>query len=741
MRSENSSSVPGDRTNTLRAVLPLEQHLLYDNRQKGADKTHIVVKIAVLVNAARSKRLALAVVQILSALSDSSTFGFADQFSDFYRTKMNRLAGLIDASDETVRVRDGFVRRLSLDERFEDTAFSSSSTTNEAPPDSSDDSPLSEDIDTAIQASILDLLLVNTQPGRPSPNLAHLLIGCDIRLRSDELDLTSVGSSSCLTVVLEYLARIQADATGADAFQDVPNLLLEAPSVAEKSYRLIRQLCLHEHTARAVAALLRTEYDFFVGQSQILPLEYPVLLSSASGRLTNIDGTQIDTSAEIVTSCLYSQAWLMEALSLEVNELVNAGRTDKTLQILSALYDSYSSVETAAGSSMHRRKRDADQALPRMLDLFYSLDFTWQDSIAVNELPISSFASVNFDHCLRRQASGCIIYDFEAVLATLQRAKQALQEQGAITSQQQQDAVREEKKAILENLVIENNRREIQHARLHTLKAWRNLLDVTLSRAWHMVSGTTSATLLLDLLSSVLPPIVSEGADAELQEILAGAALLLITQLRNEALRDHSASQGPSSPLYATDRLLPILQMLVRAIVEQGLPASVRGNLYAAFLHYIQHCSSSIARASATGPGAASGNNATALMSTNDDVFTSASESSADDALTLDGASTVGGSKRLVRRSTLEAGNVAIIQSSLNKLLPIVCMDAADGNDVWQTVAYSMLNALCQAAGQGSTGSKLAGLLAKHGYLQAFVTSIKDREADIIDTLQSDPGK
>jgi nuclear pore complex protein Nup205 len=77
----------------------------------------------------------------------------------------------------------------------------------------------------------------------------------------------------------------------------------------------------------------------------------------------------------------------------------------------------------------------------------------------------------------------------------------------------------------------------------------------------------------------------------------------------------------------------------------------------------------------------------------------------------------------------------------MDRLLPVICLDAAAGHEVWQTVAFTLLDSLCSVAGEGTAGAKLAGALSKQGYLQAFVSSLKEQEADLSEVLRPDPGK
>lgn len=705
--SEASTSLPTNRLNSLRSVQTLDQYMLY--------KSRVVVRIAVLVNTLRSKAIALTAIRILTFLADSSTFNVIDVFKDVYKTKMNRLAGLIDASDETARVQDGFVRRLTADPDFDDLPAAKDVTL--VRPD--------EDIDDVIKTTILDLLLRNTQPSSPAPNIAHLLLGCDLRRRSDELDFDDISgdaAASCLHIVLAYLEKIAADYRGIDSDDGLPNILLAQPSLAEKCYRLVRQLCLHDYTSKAVTTYLRAGRHFFLSQSSLLPLRFADLPGDFNGTVALSDGSSLSTSALTVVSTLHSQAWLLDTVALELNSLINSGQVEQAIRLLAVLYGGESDLSEDDSFA----NQGSTQSLARMLDVFYSLDFSWTDGVRVDPAPLSFFANVSFEGCLRRQPTGSEIYDFEAVMQELQNAHQTLQSQGALNSQQQVEAIRAESKMILENLVIENNRRDIQYARHHTLQAWRNLLDVTLIKAFDLLPSNGADSLLLDLLSVVIPPIGAEDTDPVVQKIFAGAAVLLATQLRQQGLRQPQSSQ---SSISSTDRLVPILQATVRAIVQPGLSITVRGNLHAVLLQYL-HYSSQLSRSKGATKAIA-----------NSLSLTNLNESVADDSFSFDGASTVGGTKTLKHRTPLESGNLSVLQGALDRLLPVVCLDAAAGHQVWQTVAFTLLDALSAIAGEGSAGSKFLTALSRQGYLQTFVASIKEQESDLAEVLRPDPGR
>lgn len=679
-----------------------------------------IADIAVLVNSTRSKAIGLTVVRIMSYLSNSTSFNTTDIFKDVYKTKINRLAGLIDASNEGALILKGFVDRLAGDPAFDDSVFTED--------DASATPQTASGIDTVIKLSIMDLLLINTQPGREAPNVAHFLLGFKLGVRMDDLQIVHANNStnqpvSCLNVVLDYLERIYDDTVGAEADQALPNILSESPLLGEKLYRLVRQLCMHEYTSQAMNTYMRSRQQF-LRQSAVLPLPIPSSSGDVMGTVTYADGSLAHAAVGDVVATLQASAWILETLALELSNLADKDLPDQALRLLASLYGTTSDN---VDPDLHKFGGSTEQGLPRMIEIFTALDFSWKDSITINSTSITQpFSEIPFHVCLREVSSGCEVYDITAVRILLGSARELY---NSHNSQQRQEDIDDQERAILENLVIENNRREVEYARTNALKAWRIMLDITLTRASSLLPAGDSSSLFLDLLDLLLPNRTGEDLDSTIYDILTGAALLVMGQLRQANLRQQ-AGKIPSGAGLAPERLLPVLHNVVRAIIRPGLTSSVRGNLYAILLQFLHLSSSPLAVSSS--------------VMAHDGPELSLSEfpqANLDGGLTGDGSSTVGSSLPATSKSPFAAGMLAFLQSSLERLLPVVCLDASSGPEVWQTVAYTVLDGLCRLAGRGMSGSRFASVLSKQGYVHAFVQSIRDNEAQLLSTLMPDPGE
>lgn len=689
----------------MRQLKTLDVHLLYN--------AQTVTRIADLVGCLHCKSIGLASVRILNYLADSPTFNTTDVFKNIYTNRINRLAGLIDASTGTAGVIESFVKRLSDAPEFADLRF---------PLDASESSDATDgSVDAAIQSSILDLLLHNTQPHSDAPNIAHLLLGFKLGAQASQLEIQEADGSqdrpfNCFHILVDYLSRISDDLNRVDSPSNLPNVLAESPVIAEKMYRLIRQLCLHTYTSAAVTAYLRN-HDVLPQQAAALPMPVYDTNTADAGTIMYADKAKIHAPLPQIVSTLHAQAWLLETLALELATLAEVGLTDEATQLLAVLY----------GPNNTLNDDDTEQQnLPRMLEIFAGLDFGWEDALAYNETPIAQpFAELDYNSCIKSDARECMVYDVNAVVTMLRNARKRSSAQQSASQSQELDL---QERAILENLVIENNRREIQHARLAVVKAWRVVLDITLTRTFALLPSSGSGILLLDILDRTLPPIAAEDVEANLQAVLGEAAVLLMASIRQIGIAEAASLSGSGSRIFAPERLLAILNTVLAAVTRSGISTSLRGNLYAFLLLFFQH--SETARNAQSASDLVSGDSTLDISLDNGEM----------DDIRFETTSTVGGSRQLTRRSPLQSGIISMLTSGMDRLLPTVCLDATAGSQVWQTVALTLLDALARLAGQGSSGSHLATLLAKQGYLQAIVDSLKESEAELLQTLEPEPG-
>lgn len=685
----------------VRQVEPLDQHIFHANA--------VVISTAVLVGQQLDDEMALLAVKLLSFVAESRFFNSMDQYKVGKRSgRMNRLLGLIEGSEESDVIVAAFLGRIEA-AAF---AFSDLDDSDDFVLDAADDL---EDRDmakfaAATRSAILDLLLLNTQPTRPGPNIAHFFLGFDVRAPPERLVIESRDSRkarlSCLHAVLDLLdVGLGAD----DADDDAPAipLLDRDPLFAEKCYRLVRQLCLSDYSSAAVSRFLRTSKNFFVLQAQSLPLPVPEVEAGGTGTLTYTDGRRLRTSCAAVVASLHAMAWLLETIALELNTLTSEGLRDQTLELVSILFDS--GAQPQAMNVLDLKGRP-EQVLPCVQEILFSLAADWTDDLDAPPIKLSFFSGVDWNQTLQLDSTGCEQYDTTAVLALLGAARRDAQNRGLLSSAAQQEEMKTELRATLQALVVENHRREIAFAKLHSLKAWRTLLELSLTRAFHLLPPEGRQIFTLDLLSTCLEQVVATQTDTPTGELFSEVIVSLMAKLRHEARQIGTLAAGDSAQAFPVDRLLPMLDSILQGILRSAASNIVRGNLYAAllnFLHYVQAVSSSTSISPSPEP----------------DDLASGSDLVAANA----------------QRSSLETGTMAKLSPLFERLLPEICRDATMGLEVWRTVAFTVLDGLLMTADRSRYGAKVLSMLERDGSLKRFVDLLKESEPAILNALEPDP--
>lgn len=702
--AETGITMSATRQKLLQSVSALDQRLLY--------APDAVVQIALLVGCEDNLEIALVATRITGKLADSPYFDVIDKFAKYNKARKNRLVSLFETSQNAANVRETFMRRL--EENVAEVILE----------DGEDiDSRSSPDVILqAIRSSIIDILLRCTGVHRQAPNLAHYLLGFLPQGRTGSIDYDKAGGfeaePSCLQIILALMRGVEEEEketnplaqNGGDR-QSPITFIERHPAFASKCYQLVRQLCTHDYTSAQFSRFLRAQEDYFVHQSRVLPFRIPEVVEGAVGSLAFTDGGRSKTSYSAVCSVLLGEASLLDTIALELSTLAAADDTQRAKRLVASLFGNPGSTDLESDKAF--QPLGARSTLPRLLEAFYVFDFVWEDDIPFVDRPLQYFGELNYSSCLRPDASGCAVYDLKQALALLRAARRDLHARGVLDSEQRRADAQADMKVVIERLMFENHSREIAFARTKAIRAWRNALDITLTTCWHLVPVHARHTLLLDALSAVLPPITAPSTETPVAEILSGAGVMLMIKLREDSIQLLATDDAGNS--VAPDRLHVFLRAIISGIVQPGSASIVRGNLYAVMLNYIQYCAS-MAQAGAFGD-----------IDALDDAMSMASTS----------ASTMRSSSR---RGPLDAGNLRIFQSQLDRLLPVVCRDAAIGVEVWRTVAFSVLDTLAAVVfTDRASSSKFVQSMSRQGYLRSFVDALKDADVDLQETLKPDP--
>ncbi|KAG8875052.1 hypothetical protein FRB98_008117 [Tulasnella sp. 332] len=724
------------RTSPPRGILQLEQYLIWS--------PELVPQIGQYVNRTEDPEMMLLAVHILSMISESLIFNVVDSHLPNVSRRMNRLVVLLDRHEFTPSIIQGFVRLLEVDSEETDAAQDEVLTLDDLPKDTE----RSSNINHVLRESVMRLLLRNTTAGRPAPNLAHLLLGYPVRVASSEMSIVDPNSAgtgrSCLHAVLILVNAGVPRLRSKDAVHEEATLAESGllplfnrnPSLAEQCYRLIHQLCFHDYTSTPTLRYLRTREDFFARQLAILPIR-PMVTSTHQdiGMLVYADRSRLPTSCKTLTSFLRLRSWVLECVSLELHQLSQNKQVHRLGQLLELLFDasaefSYSNSVARNGISAFSGMAAA-QPLIRLLEIFDSLDFKWEDKVKVQAVNLQVYREPDFAGCQETDEYDCQVYSVPLVMGVVSAKRRQIQRQNGVTPDALLHQIKAETLFVLDSCVRENHDRQIERARARSFEAWTHVLDVTLHESFDRLPLERRELITLDILQAIATFLSRASVSLFIAQSLAETILTLTTVLRAD--RHHQAVvQSTVDDAFAAslpvDRVHAAFRSIVQCVAQNGMSETVRGNLYASLTNFIHLVT-------------AEDHAETPFGSTADNLNLSRTFSLiADDHhgdLSFLGSSTA---KRapVVTRTALESGTLAILSMFAERFVPVICKDGVDGSDLWKTVTFTYLDALIQLSRTEKTHQVLT-VMTREGYLKNFVQSVKTADSQMMGVLKPDP--
>ena len=161
-----------------------------------------------------------------------------------------------------------------------------------------------------VQLGILRLLSLCL--AKPSPNIAHLLLGYDTR-RGKQARETLLQDPGVLGSPRTLLHSILSLVQHSSDHRNPIGCHYGNPKLAELCYKVLFQLCSHRDLSTPTLRYLRNNHDFFHTQLSAIPLDV--------ARLRRADteeggGVRLMTSQQV--SLLHQQAWLLKAVAVEM---------------------------------------------------------------------------------------------------------------------------------------------------------------------------------------------------------------------------------------------------------------------------------------------------------------------------------------------------------------------------------------------------------------------------------------
>lgn len=524
-------------------------HHLQSLDQRLLGRLSNVNTISLLVNS-DNLPASLVSTRIIALLATSPAFNQTDRFRGEYSRSVNRLAGFLAASDDSILTIQGFCNQLDKDgldvspeelERAQNNVLKGEIRSSDL-----------EALPLVIRSTILDLLIDGTSAEAAGPNIAHFLLGFEFKGH----DVTLQQSSACLRVILRQLMDKE--------------FVMVHPVLAAKSARLIHQLFSHSTTGQSAMTYATSVQGYSASQLANLPRKCPSVDlpgdDTTVGELGVVAGhDETVTTAYKFLAYLEFQRWIVSCASLETH--AHEGRGSSASSIANALFDG-----------------TADRP-PLITDLLTNVDLSWLERTENDsEQTVEFFASFNFD-AFKPQAD-VDWWNLKDLERTLHDQRKESERKGAITGQSAINATAEIA-FLVKQLGVLNRRTEVNFAKGNFLNAWSELLKVALGRLFiRHVSEDRQDVVLFDLLDSMLDRIngtIGDGSGSlshGVLDIFAESSLVTVSTLTLIL----SEYEGINLPV---DRLNSVLMKIIDAITRPGTTENSRGNLYACITQYL----------------------------------------------------------------------------------------------------------------------------------------------------------
>ncbi|KAI8926417.1 nucleoporin Nup186/Nup192/Nup205 [Entophlyctis helioformis] len=717
------------------SMVGLDQLLAYNKRT--------IVEIALLVSNPDAS-ICRASIDILAILSTSSVFTAVDGAPGSAHGRPNRLVSILEASEESNVILQGYVDLLDIEvDEEEDLADGDMVEL----PDSSLEMPGNRQTAPrkSIRCAILDMLISNLTH-QATPNLAHFLLGFDCHQDIATTELRDPAAPdarrNCLHAILSLLSRdvprishSQGDQQHHDGYQmdddldspadsdaldrDSRPLSVTHPLLSEKCFRLIFLLCSDRTTGTPTMRYLRTREDFFL--RQIVALN-PAAARSSGDRLP---------SPPVLVARLHQQAWLMRTITLELHMTAISGQRTHNLRLMNHLMGLNDGMDGATHSrstggqqfgmemgldmAAYNQHVEYEQSLAKAMDLLKMMDFSEparQDQ-GSSQL-MQAFALHEF---VRVDERGVDQYDVRAIylglIAQVHHAERQMgrgrgggSSNGLAGMGGSSGAVmdRDMVNRLTETLFSLNEVHRLASARFEIAMAWGQLIRTAVIECFDTALHELRQLRLFELLDSLLQKLSKGDASMPigkaLSEVVTGLMARIQQDSRTQTIFEQTALSIDRSKLDSWQQA--ILRGLLDGMLVPGTSLAMRGNYYAALITYIQY------------------------ICPQRNLKDGSSRTAADDGAL--GASD--GRSDAINRINGLLASMTIIHTYGDRLIEVICRDASDGELVWQTVAFSTLASLCglcnlESSVRGTRSNHIIDFLVRRNFLGHFVQTLK----------------
>lgn len=196
----------------------------------------------------------------------------------------------------------------------------------------------------------------------------------------------------------------------------------------------------------------------------------------------------------------------------------------------------------------------------------------------------SRIAEADFAPYLYEDTRGCMVYEVQTLAAHFMSLRRP--EERISTGSSFQDR---ELYQLLRVLVTRNRQYEAFFARRQCVKAWAEIVEVSLSDdCYKKIPGGDKHILLFDLATAVLPRLADDSTDVDMADDLSAAILGIVAKLGNKGASERAGPGGPPSSALSLDMLATLLKQLLSVLVRPGIRPATQGDLATAFLRFVQ---------------------------------------------------------------------------------------------------------------------------------------------------------
>jgi nuclear pore complex protein Nup205 len=533
-------------------------------------------------------------------------------------------------------------------------------------------------LDHSVRGEMLELILKNLlDRNRVQPTLSHWLLGYNTRAPLKETTFSdptvdSTAQVGVLHILLELLK---------DPMTDYPNLM-------EQCLHILATLCEDGNTADPTMRYLATSLDFF--HTQLDGLSTDFLGPSRHLATQELDWQDADPltslrnfnlqNAWIMFARLHQRAWLLKMIALDLKRNAQHGHRARLQKTLRQLYD--------VPSMSHQFDEMDEQRMMKSLDILNSVDLS--SGFDASPRPTSTlFDALDVSAFLTTNERGCPVIDVRAAWATMLSIQRTQEGRNSNLTQAQRDQTMRDMQMILKSWLEENYARELFFAQRNCLRAWKDMIGVTLSdECFQQLAADQRETIVYEHLQALLPKMNAEDTSSLVAEDMAELVGLLVAKL--------ATSRGEQGVHHVPiDMLSPILQGILSATLRSDASGYMRGHLYSALLSLLQ-------------------------LTDGDHV----------------------GEKALVKTGTItsQITFLGLVTNAGDRLLDLLATDAMDADeDVWKATAYACLDAICNLTFKfGGRNDRILTYLTRRNYLGLFIMVLQREDSQLQTLMQQD---